>query len=219
MVIRTKYTLLPALMAASAVLIAGCGRKTDTSPGKLTGTENEPSFRFTQTDDSPSFAPYSQTYAVQHLNWGDSVEDVKDCETARYTGGTEAFLLYEDDLCGQRARIMHTFENGKLYGVIYDISDTDMDARTWIDYQAQVKDYLSTRYGPPYEDSQMIFEGEDKAEISPEDLADARAGLTTIWDTERCYIWMQTLADEDGSICMSIVFTDPDFSNEPVPEP
>ena len=208
-------------MAAAAFTISGCARHSDpsgSSPHHSSAGEifEERTAGISADEDSgrPPFAPFSQAYAVRRLNWGDSIEDVRDKETGKYTGGNESLLLYEDDLCGQKARIMHSFEKGRLDCIMYDVSETGMDAEDWISYHLQVKDYLAARYGTPCEDFMIAPGGVKTDECTPEELAAGGAGFLTLWDTKRCYIWLQTVSDEEHGITLSLVFTEPNAQNE-----
>ena len=200
------------VLAAGIMMISGCCRTPDKGNGRFCRAERKEPAAGMSTEagsSNSSFIPYSRAYAVRRLNWGYSMEDVRDCETAMYKGGSESFLLYEDNLCGQKARIMHSFENGRLDCVLYDISGSGMDEDAWNKYVMQVKDYLSVRYGPPDEDYQTAYESEMPTETAYDSPYGGIPGYVTIWRTDRCYICMHDMSDEENGSFLSVVFADP----------
>jgi len=86
-------------------------------------------------------------------SWGDTVEQVKETETAELVHEQEQSLRYSDEFLGYACDFDYKFNDGKLFGCVctLDVGDSDVDAAI-----STVNASIEKTYGKPTNESKAI---------------------------------------------------------------
>lgn len=137
--------------------------------------------------------PQDGDFRVAH--WGDTIEMIKNAESANYLGTASddagTTLIYEGKVAGNNANIVYYFDtDGKLYQGVYDLSESYNQGSIYISIYDTLKDALSSKYGDPSTDE--IVKNSHLADRTDEGTA-LSLGYTLYrshWETETLDIYM-----------------------------
>jgi len=120
-------------------------------------------------------------YDFRSLNWGMSIKDVKAKEKAPLINEEAGLLTYEIEIASVPLNVQYRFEEGKLYGLLFDsndMNDAEIDSNEVKAQYDSLFEEFSGLYGTPinYEDNTLSFS------------IFGTINIKTIWQSERSEI-------------------------------
>lgn len=147
--------------------------------------------------------------------WGDTMETIKQYETATLSEEGEHSLSYSTTVAGFDAYASYLFEDNKLYGGMYMLLVSHPAAGSYINDYNNLKESLKVVYGEPELDK--IIPLSSSADYLEDDLA-LELGYSqylTGWTTDTTEITSAMYSEDGQGINIFISYRDINYESEP----
>ena len=147
-------------------------------------------------------------YDFKQFRWGDSKKQVRAIE-GKPDWDTESGLLYETQAVGLNVYLSYIFGNEGLFAVIYSLVEEHNNAMYYIKDYEEFKKALTKKYGEPFydgeewlNDSLKKYYEDDKGRA----LEYGYVTFTTIYLTDRSWIFMQMIGDDNYEVDTQVMY-------------
>mgnify|MGYP006279006303 CR=1 FL=1 len=89
----------------------------------------------------------AEDYDFRKVNWGMSVEQVKENEKSQLLDGNDETLMYRVDLNNNEYVLLYGFKNDKLYKTVYILDESFELGTTYVSEYNYFKKLLTEKYG------------------------------------------------------------------------
>lgn len=219
-----KYkTIAISLILCVSTILTACSNSSSSSmvASSATSTNSAPASSNTSTSISTTSSSVAKEVESREGDfrvgfWGDTMETIKQYETASLFDEGDHSLSYSTTVAGFDAYSSYLFENNKLYGGMYMLAVSHSAAGSYINDYNNLKESLKAVYGEPELDKVLSLSS--SADYLEEDLA-LELGYTeylTGWTTDTTEI-TSAMYSEDGQ-GINIFISYRDINYEPGPD-
>lgn len=150
----------------------------------------------------------AEEYDFRNINWGMSIEEVKNNEELELVYETENSLMYETMLNSNDFYLVYFFDDSKLTQGVYSLKETFYNNLKYVRCYEKLKENLTEKYGEPIKDEELWLDDYYKGNYSKYGDAVLIGDLfyTTVWENEGTQILLGLLA-KSGEITLPIYYS------------
>ncbi len=134
--------------------------------------------------------PFTGNHDFRELDWGMTINEVKQAETLQLKSQIGSQLRYTKSLNGINCSLIYYFTQGRLSKAVYSSKESYLDYNDYIkDYQA-LKNILVKKYGQPLNDDQNWTDPKNKEQSKDNGTAVSNGQLqyAANWSNDRTRI-------------------------------